>query len=334
MAQGLARAKYQRVYVLFHIDTPLEWLNLSRARTLDVRDAAAHRIYALTFGFSADDAGVGAYADAAGAVRALPRTIIAPNQSRWGGDAHPQGFGLRGYLRTHYPGAELYLFDATSAEDCARRVLAFLQGKEPVPGGVDVSHWQGVIDWSKMAGKGVNFAWIKATESTGYVDPQFARNWREARNFGILRGAYAFYRNGADAARQADHFANTVGDDSGELPPAADFEDTSGQANPTAMRAFLDRIQARTGARPVIYTAAWWWTAGRLGGPVAWAKDYRLWAADYSDPLKLPADWPTWAVHQWTSSADGRAYGAQSAGLDLNRFNGTWRELWSLRNAG
>jgi GH25 family lysozyme M1 (1,4-beta-N-acetylmuramidase) len=328
---GLAHVAYQRTYVLFHASTPLDWLVATRTRTLEALDASGNRLYTLTFGFSADDAGVGAYRAPSGAIQTLPRTIIAPNQALWGADPHPKGFGLRGYLNSFYPGAELYLFDASSAEDCARRVLDFLEGKQPVPSGVDVSRWQGTIDWGKMVQRGVNFAWIKATESTALVDPQFARNWVEARNWGILRGAYAFYRNNADPQAQADHLASVLGEDVGELPPAGDFEDTSGQARQGAMHQFLQRIQVRTGVRPVVYTAAWWWTARRLGGPVPWAKDYALWVADYNEPLALPGDWTTWAVHQWTSSGDGRAHGAQSVGLDLNRFNGSFRELWDLK---
>lgn len=329
---GLAHVKYQRVYVLFYASTPLDWLLATRERTLDVTDAAGNPVYTLTFGFSADDAGVGAYRTPTGAIEALPRIIIAPNQALWGAGPHPMGFGLRGYLNTYYPGAELHLFDATSAEDCARQVLAIVEGREPVPSGVDVSRWQGTIDWGKMVQQGVNFAWIKATESTGLVDPQFKRNWIEARNWGILRGAYAFYRNNADAVAQANHFANTIGEDVGELPPAGDFEDTGGQANPAAMHRFLQRVQERTRVRPIVYTASWWWTRSRLGGPVPWAKDYGLWVADYSEPLTLPADWTTWDVHQWTSSGDGPAHGAQSARLDLNRFNGNYQELWSLKS--
>lgn len=329
--EGLSHVKYQRVYVLFHGSTPLDWLLATRTRTLEVLDASGNRLYTLTFGFSADDAGVGAYRASSGAVEPLPRVIIAPNQALWGADPHPKGFGLRGYLNTYYPGAELCLFDADSAEDCARSVLAFLEGRAPVPSGVDVSRWQGTIDWGKMVRQGVNFAWIKATESVALVDPQFARNWAEARNYGILRGAYAFYRNNRDPLAQADHFAGVLGDDVGELPPAGDFEDTAGPADPAAMHRFLVRVQDRTGVRPVVYTAPWWWTTTRLGGPVAWAKGYGLWVADYSEPLTLPSDWTTWNVHQWTSSGDGPAHGAQSARLDLNRFNGTYRELWDLK---
>ncbi|MEQ9573578.1 MAG: GH25 family lysozyme, partial [Nitratireductor sp.] len=59
--------------------------------------------------------------------------------------------------------------------------------------GVDVSRWQGEIDWVKLRGQGANFAWIKATDGGDHVDPMFKTNWRAARAAGIPRGAYHFF---------------------------------------------------------------------------------------------------------------------------------------------
>jgi len=199
--------------------------------------------------------------------------------------------------------------------------------------GVDVSRWQGEIDWSKMKTQGVEFGWIKAGEGANVTDPQFARNWAEARRVGVLRGAYYFYRGGVDPVMQASRFAQIVGADQGELPPALDFEDMNVRADPAAMALFARQVEAWAKCPPVIYTAAWWWNAQRLGGKQAWAARLPLWCADYSDPVDLPStgEWSAATIHQWTSSGDGRAHGAQSAGLDLDRFFGTRAQLERLR---
>ena len=56
--------------------------------------------------------------------------------------------------------------------------------------GVDVSSWQGEIDWPTLAGQGLSFAFIKATEGSGFTDPRFSYNWEEARKTALRVGAY------------------------------------------------------------------------------------------------------------------------------------------------
>jgi lysozyme len=92
-----------------------------------------------------------------------------------------------------------------------------LKGENLIPG-IDVSKWQGEIDWSKVANSGVRFAYIKATEGTGYTDPCFAVNWQSAKSAGVLRGAYHFFHPRLDARSQAKTFYATLGNDPGELP--------------------------------------------------------------------------------------------------------------------
>ena len=84
--------------------------------------------------------------------------------------------------------------------------------------GIDVSHHQGLIDWSEVAGSGQRFAFAKATEGSTFVDPNYAFNKSEAEMAGILFGAYHFARpDGAtnDAIVEADHFV-----DAAQLEPA------------------------------------------------------------------------------------------------------------------
>lgn len=201
----------------------------------------------------------------------------------------------------------------------------------PMLQGIDVSHWQGSMDWRKAADAGAVYAWLKASDGSTYVDPEYARNAAGARDAGLLFGPYHYFRNSIDPILQADHFARVV--KSGPeptLPPALDFEDTTGEISAVNMRKFVERVNALLG-RPIIYTGAWYWTPARLGGTQEWAKLFPLWIADYDGAVAIPSDWRDWTVHQYTSSGDGIAFGADSARIDRNRYRGTREELAVLR---
>src|SRR5215467_14678034 len=90
---------------------------------------------------------------------------------------------------------------------------ASTQGAPTNPGsvvnGIDVSHFQGSIDWEEVAAQGIGFAFVKATDGLG-TDPAFATNWSGANQAGILRGAYHFFRPKLSAIDQAKHFCEVV----------------------------------------------------------------------------------------------------------------------------
>ena len=100
---------------------------------------------------------------------------------------------------------------------------ATADGKYPVRG-VDVSHYQGKIDWETLADQDIDFAFIKATEGSSYVDDTFEYNFKEARKTGIAVGAYHFFSFDSAAKTQAENFINTVEPFEGMLPPVIDFE--------------------------------------------------------------------------------------------------------------
>lgn len=197
--------------------------------------------------------------------------------------------------------------------------------------GCDVSHHQGRIDWTRMAARGMRFAWIKASEGTNWADPAFAANAIGAAAAGLLWGPYHFWRAAYSADEQAAWFARCVGSLEPSLPVALDFEDTKTGVDPAALKRFVESVEAKLG-RPVLYTGAWWWRPLRFGGSAQpWAGKYPLWVADYDGAVALPSDWADWTVHQYTSSAPGAEYGAQSGALDLNRYRGTFDQLAALR---
>lgn len=90
--------------------------------------------------------------------------------------------------------------------------------------GIDVSHHQGVIDWSRLPAQGVDFAYIKASEGGDHRDRRFAANWSGARRAGIARGAYHFFTLCRTGAEQAANFIATVPAEPDALPPAIDLE--------------------------------------------------------------------------------------------------------------
>ena len=132
--------------------------------------------------------------------------------------------------------------------------------------GIDVSHWQGTIDWAKVRAAGKKFAYIKASEHTTFVDDTYLTNCSRAKSAGLKVGAYHFARPNigtTDAYAEADHFIGTADWTSGELRPVLDLEDTGGltsSALQTWVKAFVQRIYDRTGVRAVIYVSPAFWS--------------------------------------------------------------------------
>lgn len=197
--------------------------------------------------------------------------------------------------------------------------------------GIDVSRWQGTIDWNAVAGDDVGFAFIKATEGGDYTDPRFTANWAGARQARVLRGAYHFYRPQTSAAKQAEHFLRTVALAPGDLPPVLDVEVTDG-ASPDSiargLRTWLQAVERATGRRPIIYTRASFWTAS-VGAALP---EYPLWVAHYGvSAPNLPSGWPSWTL--WQFSDEGRVAGI-SGNVDLDWFNGTRAQLETFARTG
>jgi len=187
--------------------------------------------------------------------------------------------------------------------------------------GIDVSHYQGTMNWATAKNAGVEFAFIKATEGTTYTDPTFSTNWSGAGAQSIKRGPYHYFINNVDPVAQANHFYS-VAASGGELGYAVDCEDESASLNPSNLKAFLDRMETLTGQKCIIYTRASWWNT--YVGSQSWTSNYPLWVAHWgaSSPT-LPTGWTTYRYWQYSSSGTGSVYGASSATIDLNQSKGT-----------
>lgn len=156
-------------------------------------------------------------------------------------------------------------------------------GKYPVRG-IDVSHYQGEIDWELMAEQGVKFAYVKATEGSSHVDERFAGNMAGARMAGVPAGAYHFFSFDSPGTSQAEHFLETAGMLEDAMVPAVDVEfygdkkenPPDAEETERELRDFLDRVETACGRRPVIYATREAWEIyirGRF-------QEYPLWIRD------------------------------------------------------
>ena len=128
--------------------------------------------------------------------------------------------------------------------------------------GVDVSSYQGEVDWPVLAEQGVDFAFIKATEGSLLQDRRFAANWAGAAAAGVRAGAYHFLSYDSPGETQADNFIAAVPVTEGALPPGGEYRVLRGISGHAAgererVRAILDplleRLEAHYGVKPILY---------------------------------------------------------------------------------
>jgi len=206
------------------------------------------------------------------------------------------------------------------------------------PPGIDVSHYQGTINWASVKSAGIQWAYIKATEGTTYTDPTFSTNYLGAYNNGIIRGAYHFAQPGSSSGTtQADYFASHGGAWSADnltLPGMLDLEGGCYGLSTTSMRswiqAFYNEYKARTSRDVVIYTSASWWNTctASWSGMSALSPLFAASWTTASDPT-IPSGFPYATLWQYTDS--GSVSGISGA-VDRDRFNGDHSRLLALAN--
>ena len=203
--------------------------------------------------------------------------------------------------------------------------------------GPDVSFYQDEpgtpqgIDFVKMK-KSAGYVIIRSGQNV-WIDSDFKTNWRDAKAAGLPRGSYWFYDSRADPREQAELWFSVFDGDFGELPFFADFEESYGgpYTGWRHWRTFLDRMKALVGNREIaIYTAYYYWVRNAPNATTDAANlesfhKYPLWIANYGVTVpSVPKPWSAneWTFWQFTDKGDGRLYGVESLGIDLNHFNG------------
>ncbi len=230
--------------------------------------------------------------------------------------------------------------------------------------GIDVSHWQGTIDWNQVKNDGIDFAFVKATEGVDFIDPRYQQNMQGAIAAGVHTGPYHFTRidsfngvpftsyDGSPFLPGSDPYVDAVGEANDfldaitpyyntglHLPPVADVEGLPDFGDQSLERTFIsnwmqlfsDTVSDALGVRPLIYTSKF--GANNRYTPEV-AAQHDLWLAWWkgtgtSDP-PVQSDTPLfdrWQFWQYTST--GSVAGI-SGNVDRNVFEGTLTDLESL----
>ena len=204
------------------------------------------------------------------------------------------------------------------------------QSQYPVRG-VDVSSYQGEIDWGKLASQNdISFAFIKATEGSSYVDPNFRYNYSEAQKTGLRIGAYHFFSYDSPGETQADHFIQTVEKIDNMLPPVVDLEFYGDkEQNPPEQAAvreqlsdLLNRLEAHYGTKPIIYATEKSYELYLSGS----YEDYSIWIRNVITTPTL-SDGRQWTFWQYTNRARLDGYQGTEKYIDMNVFYGTAKEF-------
>lgn len=197
--------------------------------------------------------------------------------------------------------------------------------------GIDISHYQGTIDWDQLENamikkSPIRFIVMKATEGSTRIDPSFNENFKQAREYGYIRGAYHFWSNKSSARSQAYFFLEHVPLENGDLPPVLDVEhkpsDKSVEDFQRDILTWLHIVEDRYHVKPIIYTY-YKFRMNYLSNPVF--DDYPYWIAHYYvDKIEYKGEWKFW---QHTDA--GKLPGIKGY-VDFNIYNGSFYDLKKL----
>ena len=197
--------------------------------------------------------------------------------------------------------------------------------------GIDISHYQGKINWEKLSNaqiehSPIRFVVIKATEGSTQIDDCFQDNFKNARDYGFIRGAYHFWSNKSSARDQARFFLKKVHLKDGDLPPVLDVENKpenmSVEDFQREILTWMHIVEDKYHVKPILYTY-YKFKNQYLNTPVF--DDYPYWIAHYYvDEIEYEGDWKFW---QHTDA--GRLPGIRGT-VDFNLYNGSYYDLKKL----
>ncbi len=179
---------------------------------------------------------------------------------------------------------------------------------------IDVSHWEGNIDWNQVKQSGISASYMKATEGTSYTDPTYAQYVQNASAAGLLVGAYHFaHPEQNDPIVEAKHFVDVLNQYHTDLMPVLDLESPSSPTNTITgsyvsnwARTFINYVQQTTGKRVMLYTGRWYVNGFNITG----LGDVPIWVAKYGSTLPTTlSDWKGWNSWQYTDSGNVNGVG-------------------------
>lgn len=196
--------------------------------------------------------------------------------------------------------------------------------------GVDVSSYQGDIDWNVLSSQKVSFAFIKATEGSSFVDTTFAYNFQEAQKTSLAVGAYHFFSYDSEGKTQAENFINTVAPFEGMLPPVIDLEFYGDkEKNPPdradvekQLKAMLVSLEEHYNQKPIIYATEKSYELYLSND----YKEYDIWIRNVISKPKMP-DERVWTFWQYTNRERLKGYNGKEKYIDVNVFNGSHLEF-------
>lgn len=238
--------------------------------------------------------------------------------------------GRENWIRAMFSAVSPLLFSTVmlwSVSGAADAQNASVPAAQVETAGVDLSKWQGAVDFAKIKAAGNRYVFVKVSQGALGADPDYRRNIAGARAAGLYVGSYHFYTTDQTAQSQFDNVAKHVDMKAGDLPLVVDIEVLSKNSLPDLageLQIFLGLIEKRYGIKPIVYSGENFANEYLKG-----FADYPLWLAEYTDAAapKLPLDWNAWTF--WQYSQSGRVPGVNGA-VDTNRFNGNAEQLEAL----
>lgn len=195
--------------------------------------------------------------------------------------------------------------------------------------GVDVSHYQGDIDWEILSNQGIKFAFIKATEGKSFVDENYNLNYKNAIKTDLKIGAYHFFTYDTDGVLQAENFIKNVSKTENMLPPVVDIEfygeEYKVERTKEQLHLMLNKLEEFYEKKPIIYTTHEtynWYIANDF-------KDNYIWIRDVFFKPRL-IDNREWTFWQYTNRAKLDGYNGQEKRIDINVYNGNMNDLENL----
>lgn len=195
--------------------------------------------------------------------------------------------------------------------------------------GVDVSAYQGLIDWEVLASQDISFAFMKATEGSSFTDKYFEKNYEQAQKTNLRIGAYHFFSYDSPGATQAEHFINTVEKCESMLPPVIDLEFYGDYRNnppdQAVVRKELDNmisiLKEHYHTDPIIYATQKSYSLYLEGA----YDNCDIWIRNVFTTPRLPDR--KWTFWQYTDKAILDGYSGEEKYIDMNVFNGTKEEF-------